>query len=61
MRKEEPTVGGSEMDYITVQRLPPIAEGRYQKYAGENRRGVTKTPTLDLTPKTETSDLRFAS
>ena len=33
MRKEEPMVGGSEMDYITVQRLSSKVEGRYQKYA----------------------------
>ena len=33
MGKEEPTGSGSDMDYITVQRLYSNVEGRYQKYA----------------------------
>ena len=33
MGKEEPTGSGSDMDYITVERLSSNVEGRYQKYA----------------------------
>ena len=33
MGKEEPTGSGSDMDYITVQRLSWNVGGRYQKYA----------------------------
>ena len=45
--KEEPMVGGSEMDYITVQWLSSNVEGCYQKYG---RIGVLAMVPLDCEP-----------
>lgn len=56
MRKEEPAVGGSEMDYISVQRLPSIAEGRYQKYTrigGMSRKLRPYTSLRKLRPQAD--------
>ena len=53
MGKEEPMVGGSEMDYITVQRLSSKVEGRYQKYA---RIGAPTMVHVDCEPTSQISN-----
>ena len=44
--KEDPMIGGSEMEYITVQRLSSNAEGRYQKYARIGALALNCKPTI---------------
>ena len=53
MGKEEPKVGGSEMDYITVQRLSSNVEWRYQKYA--RMEALTMVP-VDCEPTSQISN-----
>ena len=49
MGKEDPMVSGSEMAYITVQRLSSNVEGRYQRYA---RIGALAMVPLNCEPTT---------